>query len=115
MKSAWQPLPRTCIETSKETMPGATYSHLRMYADEPSFVRTSGWRADRVFTYLDKTVKRFTERQAYEHAAMVIRTRNGLDVNHHVFIPGTYDSCSEELTLTMQEFSDIVDNLTWNR
>lgn len=72
-------------------------------------------RPPEVFTDYDKRSKRFTEAEAYAHAGMIIRTKRGLAPSTPVFPAGSYSSSDKRKTLTMMEFSNLVDKLTWNR
>lgn len=73
--------------------------------DEAAFVQPE------VFTDYDVTVRRFTVPQAYAHAATVIRARRGLSPSTPVFPRGSYDSNDKVLSLTMQDFSRLVNHL----
>lgn len=67
-----------------------------------------------VFTFSDKTIRRFTEAQVYKQAAQVIRAEWGISDHMAVFPPGTYTTRSKEPTYTLKEMSDKISKLVYN-
>ena len=67
---------------------------------------------ENIYTHLELTQKRYTQKQAYEHAAMLIRTKAGLSLaeSRQLFPKGTYSEETEP-SLTLFGFGHLVKNI----
>lgn len=67
-----------------------------------------------IFTQQEQTEKRFTMKQAYEQAAMVIRDRRRIDLhsNGQIFPNHSFSSSDDQKSLTLKELNDTVVRIT---
>lgn len=67
-----------------------------------------------IFTFRERTVKTHSVRQAYEQAAMAFRALSGEDKQRQIFPQDQWTKADEEITLTLQAFSEKVDSILFN-
>lgn len=66
-----------------------------------------------IFTFAERTVPRYTHKQAFEQAAMVYRTLRDLPANQQLFPGGSYDTFDKDVVYTAEKFSDRVDDIVY--